>query len=278
MIERDFVRQKMREFQVEEFISSTLKGVGHSHTKIVKTPLGEKIIIFTSKPGLIVGRKGDNIARLTKALKARFQFENPQLEISEVQDINLDANIVAEKIGSSLERFGINRFKSIMHKAMEDVLNSGALGVEIILSGKVPSARARSWRVFGGYLKKSGDIAHTIVRKSKKTALLKSGIIGIRVSLMPPGQRLPDTVELLEEKQLGNVEEIKPTDKIDEGKLLEEIMDVSEKAGKDTDAIDEISEQVKPEKAKSEKPKRKSRTTKPAKKTETEVENEETGA
>jgi len=58
MIERDFVKQKKREFQVQKFITSTLKNVGHSYTEIQRTPLGEKIIIHTSRPGLIVGRKG----------------------------------------------------------------------------------------------------------------------------------------------------------------------------------------------------------------------------
>ena len=122
-------------------------------------------------------------------------------------------------------------------------------------------------------MKKSGDIAHTVVRKSQKTALLKSGIIGIRVSLMPPGQRLPDTVELLEEKQLGSVEEIKAADKI-EGEIAGEISDISEKPGSDNGTIDETGEQAKLEEAKPEKPKRKAR----ASKKKAEVENEEKGA
>ena len=69
MIERKFVAQKMKEFQIEEYITESLDNVGHSHTKMVKTPLGEKIIIFTSRPGLIVGRKGQNIKQLTKTLR-----------------------------------------------------------------------------------------------------------------------------------------------------------------------------------------------------------------
>jgi len=61
MIERKFVAQKIKEFQIEEYISQSLENVGHSHTKMVKTPLGEKIVISASRPGLIVGRKGQNI-------------------------------------------------------------------------------------------------------------------------------------------------------------------------------------------------------------------------
>ncbi|MEK6827741.1 MAG: 30S ribosomal protein S3, partial [Nanoarchaeota archaeon] len=186
MIERKFVAQKMKEFQIQEYITQSLENVGHSHTKMVKTPLGEKIIIFASRPGLIVGRKGQNIKQLTKTLKKRFDLENPQIEISEVENPNLDTNIVAEKIVDSLEKFGSEKFKAIGHKIMADVMRSGALGIEIVVSGKVPSARAKSWRFYSGYLKKCGDIAIVGVRKANAQAQLKTGIIGVKVSIMPP--------------------------------------------------------------------------------------------
>jgi len=207
MIERKFVAQKIKEFQIEEYITQSLENVGHSHTKMVKTPLGEKIIIFTSRPGLIVGRKGQNIKQLTKTLKRKFQLENPQVEISEIENPNLDANIVAEKIVDALEKFGSEKFKAIDHKIMSDVMNAGALGIEIVVSGKVPSARAKSWRFYSGYLKKCGDISLS-VRKSNRQAQLKTGIIGVKVSIMPPDIKLPDNIELVERKET-EAEEIK---------------------------------------------------------------------
>ncbi len=209
MIERKFVAQKIKEFQIEEYITQSLENVGHSHTKMVKTPLGEKIIIFTSRPGLIVGRKGQNIKQLTKTLKKKFELENPQVEISEVDNPNLDANIVAEKIVDALEKFGSAKFKAIGHKIMTDVMRAGALGIEIVVSGKVPSARAKSWRFYIGYLKKCGDISMS-VRKANAQAQLKTGIIGVKVSIMPPDIKLPDDIELVEGKEI-KAEEVKET-------------------------------------------------------------------
>ncbi len=197
MIERKFVAQKIKEFQVEEYIRQSLENVGHSHTKMVKTPLGEKIIISASRPGLIVGRKGQNIKQLTKNLKKRFDLENPQVEISEVENPSLDAHIVAEKIVDALEKFGSGKFKAIGHKIMAEVMKAGALGIEIVVSGKVPSARAKSWRFYSGYLKKCGDIVGSI-RKVNAQAKLKTGIIGVKVSIMPPDIKLPDDVKLVE--------------------------------------------------------------------------------
>ncbi|HLG24241.1 MAG TPA: 30S ribosomal protein S3 [Candidatus Nanoarchaeia archaeon] len=198
MIERKFVAQKIKEFQIQEYITESLENVGHSHTKMIKTPLGEKIVISASRPGLIVGRKGQNIKQLTKTLKRKFNLENPQIEISEVENPSLDAKIVCEKIVDALERFGSEKFKSIGHRVMTDVMNAGALGIEIGISGKVPSARAKSWRFYTGYLKKCGDIAMNGVRKSNGQAHLKTGVVGVKVSIMPPDLILPDDIRLVD--------------------------------------------------------------------------------
>ncbi len=199
MIERKIISQKMKEFQIEEYITSNLKNSGHSHTRVQRTPLGEKVVIYASRPGTIVGRKGQNIKKLTLTLKKRFDLENPQIEIAEVPNVNLDSQIVAERIALSLERFGSARFKGIAHKVLQDVMGAGAHGIEIHISGKVPSQRAKSWRFYQGYLKKCGDIALTGVHTAYASAKLKSGIVGVKVSIMPPSTILPDNIVVSEE-------------------------------------------------------------------------------
>lgn len=220
MIERQFIAQKTKEYYIKKYIEEHLRGVGISQIKLKKIPLGEKIIISASKPSLIVGSKGSNIRELTRVLKTEFKLENPQIEIAEVRNLFLDANIVAQRIAGSLERFGSARFKSIGHKIMENVINSGALGVEIIVSGKIPSARAKSWRFYQGYLKKCGDIAISGVLKAKASALLKSGIVGIKVAIMPPDLVLPDRVEIVKEltTEVGEVKSTSSEEVPDEEK------------------------------------------------------------
>ncbi|PIZ52127.1 30S ribosomal protein S3 [Candidatus Woesearchaeota archaeon CG_4_10_14_0_2_um_filter_33_13] len=217
MIEREFVAQKTKEYYIKKYVESKLNKVGVSSIRLKKIPLGEKIIIETSRPSLIVGSRGSNIKELTKALKKEFHLENPQIEIIEVRNIFLDANIVADRIASSLERFGTARFKGIGHKIMENVMNSGALGVELFISGKIPSARAKNWRFYQGYLKKCGDIAIQGVRKAQTSALLKSGIVGIKVAIMPPDVILPDHIEILDEP-IQVVEEVAAVEKAVEQK------------------------------------------------------------
>ncbi len=212
MIERKFVRENLKEYQIKEYITETLKNVGHSETKLQRTPLGEKIIVSASRPGLVVGRKGENIKKLTNTLKNKFGLENPQIEIDEVKNPNLDAQIVAERIASTLERFGLQKFKGIGHRTLHDVMTAGARGVEIIMSGRIPSQRARSWRFYEGYLKKSGDASNNVL-KSISSATLKTGAVGIKVSIMPPELRLPDDVKVKDEITEEKIEIVKKVEK-----------------------------------------------------------------
>jgi len=201
MIERDIVSRQILEYQIKEYIMNFLDSAGVSDVVVKRTPLGEKIIVHTSRPGMVVGRSGKNIKDLTEQLKQSFELENPQVEIAEVEEPGLNANIVAERIASSLERYGPTKFKSIIHRAVEDTMAANALGVEVLVSGKIPSARARVWRVSTGYLKKCGEPALKNVDVSYKVAKLKSGVVGVVVKIMPPDVVLPDAVILKDEEQ-----------------------------------------------------------------------------
>ena len=208
-IERKFIQQNLKEFQIKEHIFNSLGKVGVAHVKLQRTPLGEKIVVGCSRPGLVVGRGGANIHRLTDELKESFNLENPQIEIEELTTPMLEPDILAEMISNSLERFGAGRFKGIGHKAMNEAMRSGALGVEILISGKVPSQRSRTWRFYSGYLKKCGDVATEGVDVAYRIAELKTGVVGIKVSVMPPTTELPDQIDIIE----SGVEEVeKPAD------------------------------------------------------------------
>jgi small subunit ribosomal protein S3 len=196
MIERKFIAQKMKEQHVREYIAMQMSKTGHSAIEIKRTPLGEKIIIYTSRPGLVVGKKGENIKRLTEVLKNKFGMENPQIEIGEIENKYLDVNSIADLIVDTFERFGTKRFKFIGYDMLQKIMGAGALGAEIVISGRgVPGSRAKSWRFLAGYLKKSGDLAESYVISTKSAARLKTGAVGIKVKIMPPGVRLPDKID-----------------------------------------------------------------------------------
>ncbi len=208
MIEKQFITRKIKEVQIQEYIASQLTKTGYSHTEIKRTPLGEKIIVYTTRPGLVVGKKGENIQRLTATLKKRFKMENPQIEIGEIKEPNLDCYYIVDRIISTLERFGAKRFKSIGYNTLQHIMDAGAIGVEIIIAGRgVPSSRSRSWRFSAGYLKKSGDISENYIPEAKSVANLKSGSVGVKVKILTPDIILPDKMHLKQNKEI-KVEEI----------------------------------------------------------------------
>lgn len=248
MIERKFIAQKMKEQHVREYIASQMSKIGHSAIEIKRTPLGEKIIIYTSRPGLVVGKKGENIKKLTEVLKNKFGMENPQVEIGEIENKYLDVNSIADLIVDTFERFGTKRFKFIGYDMLQKIMGAGALGAEIVISGRgVPGSRAKSWRFLAGYLKKSGDLAENYVLSTKSAARLKTGAVGIKVKIMPPGVRLPDKID---------IRAIPEGIEIIEEEIEEKPKRERKKSEKKTEEKKETKQEDKKEEVKKEKPKK----------------------
>jgi small subunit ribosomal protein S3 len=198
MEERKFIRLKKEEYGIKEYIKRDLGKGKISKLDIEYTPVGEKILIFTSRPGLVIGRKGEKIGELTQVLKTRFKLDNPHIEIRDIENQAFDAQLVADDIANSLERFGNLKFKVVAYKKLQEIMKAGALGCELRISGKLPSERAKTWRFAEGYLKKAGE-SRKEVNRAEAVALTKTGIIGIQVSIMGPNAKRYDVVELNDE-------------------------------------------------------------------------------
>ena len=198
MEEKKTVQFKKDEFTMREYVKNTLGKGKVSKVIIEYTPIGEKIVISTNKPGLVIGRKGEKIAELTSVLKKNFKLENPHVEIDEIMQPELDAQLMADEIALSLERFGPLKFKVIAYKTLQKIMAAGALGAEIKLGGKLPSSRAKTWRFAQGYLKKTGDPAK-IVDRAQARAETKPGTVGIKVAILNPHAKIHDKIIIDEE-------------------------------------------------------------------------------
>ena len=201
MIEREFIKERTLHLKVKEYLDAMVGSTsGIGGIKIEKTPLGEKIIIEAVRPGLIIGRGGKIIQELTVTLRNKFKFENPHIEVIEIEQPNLSASVMAKKVASDLERFGASRFKAIGYRTLTQIMRAGALGAEVVIGGRgVPGARAHTWRFPAGYMKKSGQIALEQVDYVKTGANLRSGTVGIQVRIMHPSIQLPDRITILED-------------------------------------------------------------------------------
>ena len=227
MEEKKFVKFKEEELGIKEYIKRELGKGRVSNVLIEYTPVGEKIIIATNRPGLVIGRRGEKINELTTVLKKKFNLDNPHIEIRDIGESNLDAQLVADSIALNLERKGSLKFKLIAYKVLSDVMRAGALGTEIVLSGKLPSDRARTWRFAQGYLKKTGEPAK-VVNRAITQAKTMQGVIGIKVSILPPDAHIHDKIvvdEKLKNEILASFErskEEKPKKKLNKKKKTNE--------------------------------------------------------
>jgi len=223
MIEKQIVSKNLREYLIQNFVKDYFPRGSYSKIDLKKTPLGEKIIVHTAMPGLVVGRKGENISELTRALKIKFNMENPQIEVAEINEVNLDPASVAQRIASYFERFGPKRFKLIGYKELQNIIDAGALGAEIVISGRgVPGARAKRWRFQAGHLKKSGNVSENYTKKAIAVANLKSGTIGIKVDILTPDVIMPDEIKIKTTQVPIIIEEIKEIKTIEAKKEVKE--------------------------------------------------------
>ncbi|WP_298669593.1 30S ribosomal protein S3 [uncultured Methanofollis sp.] len=197
-IERKFVSEGVTRARIDQFLSRELKRAGYGGMDIVRTPLGTQITIFAEKPGIVIGKGGKLVRQLTQDLATNFNLESPQVEVQQVANPNMNAQIMAERLATALERGWY--FRKAGQSTIRRIMESGALGCEIILAGKLTGARSRVQKFIEGYIKHCGEPSETIVEKGYAIAIKKLGIIGVRVMIVPGDAKLPDSFEVLEPK------------------------------------------------------------------------------
>ena len=212
---RKFVQVRKDEYNIKQFVKRMFGKGKVSSVGIDYTPVGERIIVATHNPGWIIGKRGEKISELTEVLKKKFKMENPHVDIEEISHPEFDAQLVADDIALTLERFGAMKYKASSYRMLGKIKNGGALGAELRVSRKLPSDRARSWRFAFGYLKKTGDAAK-VVDRAESVAFTKQGVVGIKVAILAPGVIVHDQITIDEAfmKQVeknASVEEVEET-------------------------------------------------------------------
>jgi small subunit ribosomal protein S3 len=204
---KHFVEESVKKAEIDEFLRNEFERAGYGGVSITKTPLGTHIVIYTMRPGLVIGRGGETIRELARVLEEKFQLPNPQISVAEIEIPELNAYVVASRIASALKR-GVH-YRRSGYWALNQVMEAGALGAEIIISGKLRTDRARYEKFRAGYMPKSGEPAKKYMRRAEVSVQLKPGILGVKVRIMPPEAEFPDQVQIAEEEI---VEEEKETE------------------------------------------------------------------
>ncbi len=192
---KHFIEESIKKTEIDEFLQNELERAGYGGVDITKTPLGTHIVVYTMRPGVVIGRGGEAIKNLAIVLEEKFELPNPQISVAEIEIPELNAYVIASRIASALRR-GVH-YRRAGYWALNQVMDAGALGVEIIVSGKLRAQRARYEKFRMGYLPKSGEPPLKYVRKTELHVQLKPGIFGIKVRIMPPDIELPDKINIV---------------------------------------------------------------------------------
>jgi len=232
--EQQFIQDGLERTQIDEFFGEELGRAGYGGMEVAHTPMGTQIVLKAEKPGMVIGKGGKNIRKITTQLEERFDLEDPQIDVQEVEEPDLNARIVADRLANALERGWY--FRKAGHTTIDRIMESGAKGAEIVLSGKVTGARSRVEKFNRGYIKHNGEPAEDIVDHGIGTAVMKLGTIGVQVKIIPPEAELPDSFEIYEDVEVEDY--VADTD----GESVEELLegepedDEGEPAEPDADA------------------------------------------
>jgi small subunit ribosomal protein S3 len=216
--EHQFIEDGLQRSQIDEFFADELGRAGYGGMDVAKTPMGTQIVLKAEKPGMVIGKGGKNIRKVTRELEERFDLDDPQIDVQEVDEPDLNARIVADRLANALERGWY--FRKAGHTTIDRIMEAGALGAEIVLSGKVTGARSRVEKFNRGYIKHNGEPAQEIVDEGQGVAVMKLGTIGVTVKIIPPGAELPDDFEIHDDVDVEPVEQIAESEGVES--LLEE--------------------------------------------------------
>jgi len=184
--------------ELDEYLESQLKEAGYAGVDVQRNPVGTRITVFVTRPGLAIGRRGTGIKELTERVAAKFNLPNPQIAVSEVERPELDPRIMAQRTAQIVSRG--TAFRRAANWTMTTIMEAGAMGVEIGVAGKLRSDRAHKEKYRMGVVPKSGETADQIVRSATTDVLMKLGLFGIKVKIAIP-DALPPPVEFNEAKE-----------------------------------------------------------------------------
>jgi small subunit ribosomal protein S3 len=183
--------------ELDEYLEAQLKEAGYAGVDVQRNPVGTRITVFVTRPGLAIGRRGTGIKELTERVAQKFNLPNPQIAVSEVERPELDPRIMAQRTAQIVARG--TAFRRAANWTMTTIMEAGAMGCEIGVAGKLRSDRAHKEKYRMGVVPKSGETADEIVRSATTDVLLKLGLFGIKVKIAI-ADALPPPIEFNDAK------------------------------------------------------------------------------
>jgi small subunit ribosomal protein S3 len=206
VIERVFVEEGIKKVRMNEYFRTELDRAGYGGMDIKRTPMGTQITVKVEKPGMIIGKDGRRIKRITDDIVRRQELDNPQIDVQPIEVPELNAQLMANRLAKLIERGW--HFRRAGRSTLQRIMDRGALGCEISMSGKLKGPRGRMEKMVEGYIKHCGSIAAEIVDSGFAVAMKKAGVIGVKVKIVKPDAKIPDAFRMIPYVKEGGEAEV----------------------------------------------------------------------
>jgi len=187
---KNVIKDNYNMMLLNDFLREEIKESGFHRVEISKTPSGTKITLFVTRPGIVIGRKGSGIKQLTEKVESDFGFKNPQISVEEIPNAELSPSVMCNRLAAHIERG--TAFRRATMWTMNQIMEAGAMGVQITISGKLRGDRSAFEKHTHGILPRAGNYAKDIVSEDVTHTKTAMGLIGIKIRIASKEKVVPE--------------------------------------------------------------------------------------
>ena len=229
---KNVIKDNYNAMLINDFLREKIKESGFSNVEISKNPTGTRVTLYVTRPGIVIGRKGTGIKELTELLEKKFGLKNPQVAVEEIQKPELSPNVMCNRMASHLERG--TAFRRATMWTMQQIMENGAMGTQITISGKLRGDRSAFEKHSAGILPRAGHHADVVVSEDIVHVETAMGLIGIRIRIARKEKLIPE-FELK-----GNSKEMKEK----EAQIKQEADELAAKAKTESELIEQEAPEI----------------------------------
>jgi len=204
---KNVIKDNYNMMLLKDYLREAIKDAGFSHAEISKTPTGTRVALHVTRPGIVIGRKGSGIRELTEKLAIDFGLKNPQISVNEIEKPELSPSVMCNRMASHLERG--TAFRRATMWTLKQIMEGGAMGVQITISGKLRGDRSAFEKHTAGVLPRAGHHAEVIVDEDIAHVNTAMGLIGIRIRIAIKEKFVPEFELRKEKDQRERIKKVK---------------------------------------------------------------------
>ncbi|HEY5735657.1 MAG TPA: 30S ribosomal protein S3 [Nitrosopumilus sp.] len=187
---KNVIKDNYNMMLLKDYLREAIKDAGFSHAEISKTPVGTRVALHVTRPGIVIGRKGSGIRALTDKLAVDFGLKNPQISVVEIEKPELAPSVMCNRMASHLERG--TAFRRATMWTLKQIMEGGAMGVQITISGKLRGDRSAFEKHTQGILPRAGHHAEIVVDEDIAHVQTAMGLIGVRIRIARKERLIPE--------------------------------------------------------------------------------------